>query len=541
MGNIKDLWGDARMREGLDAYLPSTGAPSAPSLEEDYWDEGGSRKRKYGPAKAQALTDNEINASRTRLFEDGSTFLRTTKEEIVGIDNVLVEIDQVIHWLKHSHEYQEYGSRLEPGVIFEGDPGTGKTLVSRYIATQSDAFFINVRDFAHAHSLFRDSDIKDLFERARARYDETGHPIVLFWDEFENGAAERGNASPEQAATVSQLTAELDGVHGKNEGVLLIGCTNYIYGIDAALRRSGRMGLHIEFNPPDRVGKRLLLKHYLDKYVTRREIELDTLSYFFDADATAADIEESCVEAWRHAVRRRIESGRGKPALGQEDLIKVFIKRLVGPPTTFINLPKEDRLRIAVHESGHAIMAAVYGIPLRLITVQPGKKSLGRVITHEVQEHIGTIDEMVSQMRVGIGSIVAERTVDYPAMVGSTSDLRSINQMAVRLVDSLYAGEKSSMFNIPAVASIRSNRGDTNPSISAEVVARSDKDVETFLQQTQADAVYTMNLIGRRNVLRIAEEVNDKTTLTGNEFIQIVKEATGQDSLRTFRGSAVEG
>lgn len=488
--------------------------------ETDDKDEKKPEPPKYAPS--------ELERSRTDLFETGSSFKKTRRSEIVGIDNVLVEIDQLIHWLANAPKYQQYGARLEPGVIFEGDPGTGKTLVSRYIATESGALFVNVRDFAHNGSLFKDSDIADLFKRARATYRKTQRPIVLFWDEFENASAERSNSSPDQAATVSQMTAELDGVHGKNEGILLVGCTNYIYGIDRALRRPGRMGLQIEFCAPDRVGKRLLLEHYVNSYTTKGNIDMETLSYFLGEEDTAASIEEACMEAWRVAVAKKIRSKkRVTPKLTEEDLIEVFLKRLVGPPTAFINLPYEDRYRIAVHEVGHAIMALVFDIPLRLITVQPGKRSLGRTLTAQVKEYIGTFDEMVSDMRVGVGSICCERVAGLPQGIGSTGDVIGINQIATQLVDDLHGGAQTGMFRPKSVGGVRSGMdGGASPSVSARSIDASDADVQNYLRHVENDGERVMESIGKDLLEKISKAVNERVTLTGVEFEQLFREIT---------------
>lgn len=491
-------------------------------------DDNGKKKKKE-PPKYQK---RELAELRSRLFEVGSSFKETHKEEIIGINNVLVEIDELIFWLQNSTEFQKHNARLEPGVIFEGHPGTGKTLVSRYIATESNALFVNIRDFAHNGPLFKDSDIRDLFRRARATYARTKRPIVLFWDEFENGAAERSNASAEQAATVSQLTAELDGVHGKNEGVLLIGCTNYIYGIDRALRRAGRMGLQIEFCAPDRKGKKLLLEHYVKQYPRQGKIDVETLSYFLSEVATAASIEEACMEAWRVAVAKKIQSGgRAKPKLTQEDLIDVFLKRLVGPPTAFIDLPMEDRYKVAVHETGHAIMALVFNIPLRLITVQPGKKSLGKVITAQVREHIGTFDEMIADMRVSIGSVVCERAAGLPQGIGSTSDIEMVNETAVKLVDDLHGGDLTGIYRPRSVGKERYGgmEGGSSPTVSDRMVEQSDLDVQSYLKRVEADGEKTMAKITRDSICAIAEEVNERTTLTGVQFRELFERVTGNE------------
>ena len=478
----------------------------------------------------------ELEAKRDRLFEQGSPFRPIKRENIIGIDNVLVEIDDIIHWLRNSDKYTEMHSRLEPGVIFEGKPGTGKTLVSRYIATASEALFINVRDFDHEGSLFQDRDISDLFSRCRKKYAETGKPIVLFWDEFEGVAIDRTDADPERAATVSQITAELDGVQGKNEGLLLIGCTNYIFEIDEALKRGGRMGLQIEFNAPDRKGKQDILAYYLRDMETRGDIDIETLSYCFDTSATAADIEEACVEAWRRAVKRTIDTGDPDMALTQRDLMDIFIKRLVGPPTSFISLPDEDRFAIAVHECGHAIMAAVYDIPLRLITIQPGKKSLGRVFTMELRDHITTVDEYISQMRVDVGSIAAEAEAGLPAITGTQQDIHNVNRLATYLVAHLSQGENTNLYN-PGVQAFHKSyqQHGLQPAVADDVTQDVDDDIIKLLDQVEEDAKTTMRKVGGEAIRKIAHRVNAETTMTGNEFKEELADVLGTENFSQYR------
>lgn len=481
------------------------------------------------------IPEDELERIRKDLFLNGSEFLPTKRSDIVGIDQVLQEIDDVIHCLQYHKDYRKYGSRLEPGIILEGRPGTGKTLVSRYIASESNALFVNVRDWPHNEALFTAEDIAALFKQARATYKQIKRPIILFWDEFEANACERSEASPEQATAVSQLTAELDGIHGKNEGLLLIGCTNYIGAIDDALLRSGRMGVHIEFVPPDRAGKRQLLTHYLSQSKTRGKIDVETLSYFFDSSATAADIEEACVEAWRYGVRRALKAGEGRPSLTQADLMEVFVKRLVGPPTMFVNLELEKRARIAVHECGHAIMCLVYGIPLRLITVQPGKNCLGHVIFSEIEEHLGTLDEVVNNVRVYLGSIAAEEVAGLPQGVSVSGDIQQANEAAHRLIDALNYGS-SGTFNLISLSESRGSHSmePPRPNISERRVEMADTEIAALLQKLEDEAKRTLRLIGKERLWAIANEVNERVTMTGKEFeelfAKVVKEPI--DSLR---------
>ena len=484
--------------------------------------------------KRRKLTDGERavqTLQRQQLFHTGSQFKHTSRNEIVGIDNIMGEIDEIIHWLCHSEDYARHKSRLQPGVLFSGSPGTGKTLVSRWIATASDALFVNVRDFAHQHALFTDADIQELFTLARSAYTRTKKPIVLFWDEFENAAIERGGdrATPEQKSVVSQLTAELDGIHGKNEGILLIGCTNYAGSIDTALLRRGRMGVHIEFHAPDRAGKEKILTYYLGQMVCEPDIDFHTLSYFFPKHNTAADIEEACVEAWRHAVRRSIDTG-GNPHLNDKDLVKVFIKQLVGPPTTF-TLPDDEKMPIAIHECGHAIAALAFNVPLRLITVQPGKRSLGRVMVDDPKEYIGNINEMMNYMRMSLGGVAGERTAGLPAMTGSTSDIHKVTETAEFLVSSLKGGKRTGIFNYSALGR-SAGYTSMSPQVSQIVLERADQDVLDLIIQVEQDAYDCLDRVGKDNLFKIAEKVNEKVTMTGKEFLQLFIEICEYDPTR---------
>ncbi|WP_028058428.1 AAA family ATPase [Candidatus Solirubrobacter pratensis] len=512
--------------------MPELNAPPIDTYEQ--------RRKARGNAKPDVREKpwTDINAARRELFEDGSEFRPTSRDEIVGIDNVLERVDRVVHWLANAKDYLVHGARIEPGIILEGLPGTGKTSVCRYIATASGAHFINVRDWPHAGALYTDTDIRELFNAARAHYAATEQPVILFWDEFENAAVERGAASPEQVATVSQLTAELDGIHGKNEGLLLVGCTNYIYGIDAALKRPGRMGLQIEFHAPDRRGKRLILEHYLAGYNTRDAIDTETLSFFFDQNATAADIEEACVEAWTFAVHRALqaENAAVAPFLTQADLISVFITRLVGPPVSFLNLNDDARLRVAIHEVGHALAACIFGVPMRLITVQPGKKSLGRVMTAEVEDHIATVEEMEDHIRVSLGSLAAEEVTGHPTLLGARGDVAQANQMAARLVDSLYSGRRTGLFHSGQAGDYRaSGGGGVFSNVSDDSKRCSDLDIRELLDDALADVRAALANVGEGYLRAIAEEVNTRVTLTGAEFASVVTAVTGVTNLTQYR------
>lgn len=475
------------------------------------------------------IEEDELKRLRTDLFQSGSSYLPVTREEIVGIDNVLSEIENVIHWLKYSKAYKRFNARLEPGVLLEGEAGTGKTMLARYIATSSNALFINVRDFPHNGAFLQDGDIADFFARARKSYETHHRPIILFWDEFEGGAKERSNgATVEQAAAVSQLTAELDGIHGKNEGVLLIGCTNYAYMIDDALLRPGRMGLHIEFNAPDRAGKEKLLAHYLEKIETIGEINLETLSYFFDESDPAAAVEEAVNEAWRVAVARSIRETEAKSkdimkikrstlGVAEEDLINVFLSRLIGPPPTFINLVNDNLFSVAVHETGHALAALVWDIPLRLVTVRPGKHALGKTFLAKTNEYTGTVLEDLCQLRVGAAGLIAEEVTGVGRGVGSHGDTSGITTIASHLVDVQGIGQLSGLMNPNGLE----DRYHVGPSWSEWMLRQKDQDLMSTLKNAEEDCREAFTAIGGEDIRDIAQKLVETETMTGAQFTEV--------------------
>lgn len=465
----------------------------------------------------KGLLDNKLEEKRIKLFEKGSQFKKTTRDELVGIEGELRQIDEIIDALRHADVYAKYGARLEPGLLLSGAPGTGKTTSARYLASASEAKFINVRDWPHQNALLTDRDIKDLFAMAREFYAQDKKPIILFWDEFEGVAVDRTKASAEVAAVVSQLTSELDGICGKNTGVLLIGCTNYSHLIDEALTRSGRMGVEIEFSAPDTLGKAKLLEYYLEKYSRLESIDIESLALCFHPRACAAEIEEACQHAWRYAVSRSIKED-SQPMLSQEDLQHVFLERLIGAEASYTNISVEEKMAIANHELGHAFCALAVGIPVSLITVRAGEYSLGKVITRPRRDHTTTLNDLHRNLVVGFGGIAAGDFCGFPRITGMASDLDNLNILATQLVEE-YA--HVGWFLADYVSDARGQG--RHPDVSPEVVARNDKAITELLEKSYKMAMECLQGFGKENFLQLGQWMVAKTTITAAELEQHLK------------------
>lgn len=473
----------------------------------------------------RGINSDDLQSRRERLFQEGSRYAPVRKSDIVGIDNVLSQIDGVITWLRHFEDFQVHGARPEPGALFSGMPGTGKTYTSRYIATSSGARFIDVRNFPYGGMLLTATDIKELFVLARKTHQETKQPVILFWDEFEAFAAERSRLGQVQGALVSQITAELDGVCGKPTGVLLIGCTNYAYNIDAALKRPGRMGLQVEFNAPSRKGKRTLLRHYLSKVRTTK-IDLETASYFFNDTDVTATIEEAVQQAWNVAVKKWIVGGRvGEPILSERELLDTFLDRLVGPPPAFVEITPNTRLRVAIHETGHALAAILTGVPLRLVTIRPGKKHLGKTMMFHADPMSSTIEEYLNTIQCTLAGSVAERVTGISRGMGASSDALSVSKMADYLVNAEGMGRRMGM-NSVYIAGERS-KNDVNPGVSERLIEDADADVKSIIDEAERHVVGLLEDFGPKNIIKLARDLMKATTLTGVQFEAKVKEIRG--------------
>lgn len=469
----------------------------------------------------------KIERDRVRLFKEGSKFAAVDRKDIVGIDSVLEQVDGVINWLKHYKVYTTYNARPEPGVLFAGRPGTGKTYTSRYIASASGALFVDVRDFPYPGMTAGAKDIKALFRFARETHQKTGRPIILFWDEFESYAGERRGQNAQQASVVSQLTAELDGICGKPAGILLIGCTNYFYNIDGALKRPGRMGLQVEFNAPSRTGKKILLEHYVNK-INAEKIDYDVASYYFNDSDVAATLEEAVQEAWSLAVKRWV-TGQKKskePVLTESELLDTFLDRLVGPPPAYVERSSEAQLRTAIHETGHALAAILKKVPLRLVTIRPGKHHLGKTMTHTADPMTSDLQEYQNIIRVMVAGPVAEEVLGIGRQAGAESDTQQATDLARHLVDSEGFGSKTGMFNPTGVGRSRSQQ-DVNPSLSEGILTSKDEDVLEILEEAKRDVKNMFVEFGSKKIEKLARKLVKTITLTGKEFNEEVEKLGG--------------
>ena len=451
--------------------------------------------------------------TKDELFLTGSSYAPVQRYEIAGIDKILKEVDIIVYWLLNFEKFAELKSRIQPGVLFAGTPGTGKTMMARYIATVSKALFVNVRDWPA--KTMTAADIKEIFGRARRYYAESHRPIILFWDEFENYAQDRKTiGASSRGDVVSQLTAELDGVNGKCPGVLFIGCTNFKDAIDEALLRAGRMGIHLHFLPPDRPGKVTLLKNYLPRHPIADDIDYESASYFFEDHMTAAAVEEGVERIWLQAAMDAFKENK-EAVITNSVIHSVLLDNLLGTPPPFMELKENSERRVAVHELGHALTAYHLSVPVRIITIRPGDDTFGRTYIKEAYDKIASCEDMFKQMCVFLGSVYSEREVGIDNSFADVFDTERATGIAMNLTDGIgqdYLG----LMNFDAFA-IRARSAGLNP-LSERYKHMYDERARDLIDKGEKQVKSIMRNIGKDAILGLADELVRDKTWTGLQF-----------------------
>ena len=351
---------------------------------------------------------------------------------------------------------------------------------------------------------------KSIFQwKSKSSSASESRPVVLFWDEFDGMCREGHHGATRHESTVAQLLAELDGLRGKNDGVLLLACCNDADGIDDALLRSGRIGLRLDLIAPDRGGKEALLDHYVGAKALTEPLDLASLAELFAPGDTAAAVEEAVAEAWRRSVAEALRHD-AEPALSPTTLASAIVDRAIGR-LTGESPGKASLRRVAVHEVGHALVAHALGIPVRAVCVRSRGDARGVVATGLPADD-QCLDTQLAQLRVAYGGMAAEQVAGLGHGVGYGSDTARATHLATLLVTREGAGRRLAGFN-PDGLSCRHSWQQTEPS---ELVARRrDLDIADLLAEASTDAQSLLAAAGAPAIVALAEELIEVGTLHG--------------------------
>jgi cell division protease FtsH len=365
-----------------------------------------------------------------------------------GSPEIFEECTEVVSYLKNDTIYKQAGAEIPRGILLEGPPGTGKTLLAKAIASEAEANFISIAasEFVELFVGMGAAKIRALFKRAREN-----KPCILFIDEIDAVGRQRGAginmANDEREQTLNQLLAEMDGF-ADNDGLLIIGATNRKDVLDSALLRPGRFDRIILVPLPDRESRKEIFKVHSRNKKLSPSINFELISELTNG-FSGAQIKNLLNEAAIFASRK------GEIVIQEIDLLNALDKLIVGLSKRTDNRSDDSKKRVAIHETGHALLVALYDeyFDLKKVTMQSTYNGAGGYTLFNEYENITdsglyTKDLLKKRLVIGMGGKAAENIFygDDFVSVGAVQDLKQTNSLAQRMIGNYGMGRELEVF-----------------------------------------------------------------------------------------------
>jgi cell division protease FtsH len=353
-----------------------------------------------------------------------------TFDDVAGIDEAKEELTEIVDFLRNPDKYSRLGGRIPRGVLLSGPPGTGKTLLARAVAGEAHApfFSISASEFVEAIVGVGASRVRDLFKQAKE-----AAPAIIFIDELDAigrsrsaGSSFGGNDEREQ--TLNQILTEMDGFDTAI-GVIVLAATNRAEILDSALLRPGRFDRRVMVQPPDTVGRRLILDVHTRSVPLADDVDLQTLAAT-TIGMVGADLANLVNEAALMAARREHET------VTMGDFTDALERLVLGSERKIMQTEK-DRERTAYHESGHALvgMLTAGADPVRKVSIIPRGPALGVTLSAPAADRFSyDVKYLLGRIKVALGGRAAERLVYDDMTTGAESDLEQLTQIARQMV-----------------------------------------------------------------------------------------------------------
>ena len=441
---------------------------------------------------------------------------KTTFKDVAGIDSEKQELSEIVDFLKNKDKYKSLGARVPRGVLLSGQPGTGKTLLARAIAGEANVpfFAASGSDFSGIIVGLGVAKIKEMFEMAKSN-----EPCILFIDEIDAIGQKRSTHSyndQDREQTLNQLLIEMDGF-ANDTGIIVIGATNRVDMLDAALLRPGRFDRQVYIELPDMAGRREILDLYAKKVKIGDAVNLQDIARG-TTGFSGADLENLLNEAALHAVRN------GRPEITPDDIEEARDKIIMGPRKIRKMRPEDIKLT-AYHEAGHAFVSLMYADitdPIHKATIIPRGRALGMVQHLPIDDKVSmTLAEVRANLSIALAGRSAEEIFfgSDKITTGAESDIAMATRLARYSITTAGLSKKVGLPAINQVGTFGTRGALENASEkTAELV---DAEIRSWLDVAHNDAtkILTKN---KKMVEKLAQQLLERETLTGDEIREIV-------------------
>ena len=427
-----------------------------------------------------------------------------TWSDVAGVDEVRAELQEVVDFLRNPRQFERLGARVPKGILLHGPPGTGKTMLAKAAATESGATFFSASasSFIEMFAGLGAARIRRLFKDARKKA-----PAIIFIDELDAvGTARSGHSlNREQDQTLNQLLVELDGFGGEDQ-VVVMGASNRLDQLDAALLRPGRFDRHVLVGQPDLGSREAILRVHTRNKPLAPDVDLPMIARQ-TAGLTGADLANIANEAAIFAGRENLEY------VTQENFEGAMERIVAGLQKRRVVTEKEKRV-LAFHEAGHAVMSYLMGelMPLQKVSIVSRGEALGYAyyVPNE-DRYVRTKEELIDSMKITLAGRAAERVVFGRISTGAADDLEKVTTLARSMVFE---------YGMSDTVTSRTMRAD-NYALSEETKRLRDQEQARLTDGAFNDAVRLLTK-HRASLDRVASSLLRKETLGREEVLELL-------------------
>ena len=474
-------------------------------------------KKMGGGGLGNAMQFGKSNAKIYVASETGIKF-----HDVAGEDEAKEQLQEIVDFLHNPAKYQAIGATMPKGALLVGPPGTGKTLLAKAVAGEAEVPFFSISgsEFVEMFVGMGAAKVRDLFKQANEKA-----PCIVFIDEIDtigkkrDGSGMGGNDEREQ--TLNQLLTEMDGFDG-SKGVVILAATNRPETLDPALLRPGRFDRRIPVELPDLIGREAILKVHAKKVKLGDDVDFHAMARAA-AGASGAELANMINEAALRAVRS------GRTYVNQSDLEESIEVVIAGYQKKNAVLSDREKLIVAYHETGHALVAALqnHSAPVTKITIIP-RTSGALGYTMQVEEHdqyLLSKEELENKIATYAGGRAAEALIFGSITTGASNDIEQMTKLARGMITRYGMSDEFGMMALETVNN-QYMGGDTSLACAAETAAVVDEKVKALLKK-EYDKAMTLLTENKQQLHVLAKYLYEKETITGDEFMQVLKENSG--------------
>ena len=457
-----------------------------------------------------------LGKSNARVYDKDKTTIRF--HDVAGEDEAKENLQEIVNYLHDPNQFKSIGATMPKGILLVGPPGTGKTMLAKAVAGESNVPFFSISgsEFVEMFVGMGASKVRSLFKDAKEKA-----PCIVFIDEIDaiGGKRNAGNfgGNDEREQTLNQLLTEMDGFEGNN-GIVVLAATNRPENLDPALLRPGRFDRRVPVELPDLQGREDILKVHAKKVKTEPGIDYNVVARMASG-ASGAELANIINEAALRAVREK------RNAVSQKDLEESIEVVIAGYQKKNAILTDKEKLVVAYHEVGHALVAALqtHSAPVQKITIIPRTSgALGYTMQVEEGNHpLYTKSELENRIATLTGGRAAEEVEFGQVTTGASNDIEQATKIARAMITRYGMSDE---FDMVAMETVNNKYlgGDASLACSDGTASTIDQKVVALVKQQHEKAKQLLTE-HKADLDRIAQFLYQKETITGEEFMAILE------------------